>query len=72
MVKTSKGKEGYVRMKKRERCLLASVRLGVTNALGDKGKGRVGECADCVERRKTREHTGWRSVAFLRKEGQVW
>ena len=55
MVKKSKGKEEYVKMRKRERCLLASVRLGVTNALGDKGKGG-GVCRLCGKKEETGVH----------------
>ena len=46
LVKKKLGREGYVELDKRRRCLVAGVRLGVTSARGDKGNGG-GECRLC-------------------------
>ena len=55
MVKEGKGKEGYVGLNKRQRSMIGSVRLQVTNALGDKGKGG-GVCRLCGEKEETSVH----------------
>jgi hypothetical protein len=48
LVKEGKGKEEYVGLKKRQRGLIGSVRLRVTNTMGDKGQGG-GVCRLCGE-----------------------
>ena len=54
-MKKGKGKEEYVGLKKRQRSLIGSVRLGVINAMGDKGKGG-GLCRLCGEKEETGVH----------------
>ena len=55
LVKEGKGKEEYVGLKKRQRCLVACVRLRVTNAMGDKGNGER-MCRLCGEKEETGVH----------------
>jgi hypothetical protein len=55
LLKERRGKEEYVGLEKRKRSMVAGVRLGVTNALGDKGN-KGGLCRLCGDGEETGMH----------------
>ena len=60
------GKEEYVGLKKRQRGLIGSIRLRVSNAMGDKGKGG-GVCRLCGEKEETGVHWVAECSAFEKR-----
>jgi hypothetical protein len=69
-IKKELGREGYVLLDKRQRCLIAGFRLGVTNALGGKGK-MGGTCRLRGEEEETGVHWVAECKVFENRRGKL-